>query len=365
MSWFGSNAQNISWFRDEMKNGRLLIKPPYQRKAIWKLEQKCALIESILMDMPIPEIFMQTIVDAEGNTTHAIVDGQQRIRTILHFMGVDPTESESEFQNFKLEKLSDESPFYGKELSDLSAIERTRFFGYKFTIRTLDSVDDAKIRSVFQRLNEFQSPMLPQELRNAKFSGPFLKLANKLADLPYWLDKKIIKSDDVRRMLDIEFMSEILFGMILGPQSGNKETINDLYATYDSYEEEFPEETKYESIFNETLDIIKICLPDISKTRWSNKTDFYSLFLTLSNQIENNKTVRDIASFREKLHLLDRKISDIQKRKDESEFYSDLPITTYVNNVSRGSSDKSRRSARNVTLSIILDQEFIDKSPEM
>ncbi|WP_424950755.1 DUF262 domain-containing protein [Deinococcus sp.] len=357
MTWFGSTEQSVSWFKDRMKEGSLEIKPAYQRKPIWKLEQKCALIESILLDMPIPEIFMQTTTDENGGTNHAIVDGQQRIRTILHFMGLDPTESESEFQNFVLTKLDVSSPYYEKGLSDLNRDEREKFYSYVFTIRTLKTRDEGRIRSVFQRLNK---PMLSQELRNAEFSGPFLKLAVQLANLEFWSQSRIITPDKIRRMEDVEFVSELLFGIMLGPQGGSKDVINDLYSTYDSFEEEFPEQVRYSTIFNNTLDLVKKILPDISKTRWSNKSDFYSLFTYLGRRFCDDRHVSDESGFISKLREVGEFISRYQKLEDKSTYSGSMDIVKYVDNVVKGASDKSRRASRYVAMSNLLDTYFTE-----
>ena len=358
MTWFGSTEQSVSWFKDRMREGSLEIKPPYQRKPIWKLEQKCALIESILLDMPIPEIFMQTVTTDDGSTTHAIVDGQQRIRTILHFMGLDPTESESEFQNFSLSKLDPSSPFYNKDLASLSPDARSSFYAYEFTVRRLRTRDDSKIRDVFQRLNRYQSPMLAQELRNASFSGPFLQFVTNLANLPYWSKSSIITPDKIRRMEDVEFISELTFALMLGPQSGNKETINELYSTYDSFEDEFPEQVKYSRLFEDTLDIITSTLPDISSTRWANKSDFYSLFTYIGRKLNQGFTINNTREFSLYLNKLSEDIADYQRNKENSEFHENQNIVKYVTNVLRGASDKSRRSSRNIALSGLLDSYF-------
>ena len=79
---FNPSQQTIGWFKDRYQETTLTIKPPYQRKPVWTARQKCYLIESILMDLPIPEIHIHQRVSPDGKTSYAIVDGQQRVRTI-------------------------------------------------------------------------------------------------------------------------------------------------------------------------------------------------------------------------------------------------------------------------------------------
>jgi hypothetical protein len=73
---FETQPQQVLWFRDRFKENCLELKPPFQRKPVWVAKQKCFLIESILLELPIPEVFVQqTIIDADAH--YAVVDGQQ------------------------------------------------------------------------------------------------------------------------------------------------------------------------------------------------------------------------------------------------------------------------------------------------
>ena len=91
---FTSTLHPISWFRDHYLNERLEIKPPFQRRPVWTPKQKCYLIETILLNLPIPEIYVQRSVTADGEETFAIVDGQQRVRSVLRFIGSETDEEE-------------------------------------------------------------------------------------------------------------------------------------------------------------------------------------------------------------------------------------------------------------------------------
>src|SRR5437016_11183635 len=102
---YNSSEQTIAWFRDRYMEGTLVIKPPYQRKPVWKARQKCYLIESILMGLPVPEIYIQETVSADDKVLYAIVDGQQRMRAILQFIGAEKDEQEQEFNKFVLDQL--------------------------------------------------------------------------------------------------------------------------------------------------------------------------------------------------------------------------------------------------------------------
>src|SRR6266545_6190333 len=84
-----ARAQSISWFQDQYQAGRLELRPPFQRKPVWSDKQRCALIESVLLDIPIPELYVQVTQSEDGSEQYGVVDGQQRLRTILQFIGLE------------------------------------------------------------------------------------------------------------------------------------------------------------------------------------------------------------------------------------------------------------------------------------
>ncbi len=199
---FGSTEQIISWFRDRYREGTLEIKPPFQRKPVWVSRQKSYLIESILLGLPVPEVYIQQVVDEEGDTTYAVVDGQQRIRTVLQFIGVDEDPEQSEFNKFSLDKLEPQSKYYNTSFKELSSDEKRAFYGYKFSVRVLNTSSDEEVRDMFRRLNKFLTPLNAQELRNAIYTGPFIRLIESLADNEYWAENRIVTATQIRRMVE-------------------------------------------------------------------------------------------------------------------------------------------------------------------
>jgi hypothetical protein len=135
---FEAGTQTISWFQKEYKESTITLRPPYQRKPVWAARQKCYLIESILYGLPVPEIFVHETTNPEGETLHAVVDGQQRIRTVLQFLGLTtlgpdgkPEPEEEEFAGFTLDKFdrrNEPSPWLGKRFANLTQEERIKFF---------------------------------------------------------------------------------------------------------------------------------------------------------------------------------------------------------------------------------------------
>lgn len=107
--YLNTTHRSTVWFKKVSDDGDLVIKPPFQRNPVWSLRQKSSLIDTILLEYPIPELYMQDVTDEDGNQKHLLVDGQQRIRAVLEFLA-------GEFE------LEDESPSWaGLSFEDLSA----------------------------------------------------------------------------------------------------------------------------------------------------------------------------------------------------------------------------------------------------
>ena len=352
---FRPTEQTIDWFKNEHLKGTLIIKPPYQRKPVWVSKQKCSLIETILLGLPIPEVYIHKTTTPEGLTTHAIVDGQQRIRTVLEFIGSEMEDIESEYSKFPLDKLPD-SEWYNYTFADLPDDKKRDFWAYTFSVRSLITDNEREIRDMFKRLNKFLTPLKPQELRNATYSGPFANLAVKVADYEFWSENKIVTPAGIRRMGDIEFVSELLIGVLHGPQDGGAKTIDEYYKQYEDFDDEFPEQRSATKLFNLTLETIKRVMGDIRDTRWTNKTDFYSLFVAFANMLRTDQIIRDTQG--ELAKAIIQFGDDIGRRMGDETYQANKNVVNYVRAVQKGANGKTRRAERHRALFEVMSNYF-------
>src|SRR4051812_16535332 len=63
---FDSFPQSVIWLRDRYQAGELELKPPFQRQPVWVAKQKSSLIESILLELPVPEVYIQEDLVEQG-----------------------------------------------------------------------------------------------------------------------------------------------------------------------------------------------------------------------------------------------------------------------------------------------------------
>ena len=169
------SAENISMSIGEVlnlyKDSELDIHPEFQRVFRWSPEQKSRLIESLLLGIPLPPIYVATNKDGIWE----VIDGVQRLSTIFEFMGElkGPESEESDAVILKpgltldpTKHLPELGGFLYQELDQALRLEfkRTRL-DVKVLSRASGKEDNGKF-DLFERLNTYGQPLSPQELRN-------------------------------------------------------------------------------------------------------------------------------------------------------------------------------------------------------
>jgi hypothetical protein len=202
-----ATTSTVAWFWSRLNDNTLNMKPPFQRNPVWQDTQKAYLIDTILRGYPVPELYLQTVVTAKGEEEHIVVDGQQRVRACLEFIS----------NEFTLGEESED--FSGCSFDDLDDETKQRIFSYKFVVRTLPNLSDAELREIFGRLNRNNVALNRQELRNATYWGEFITSMTQISQMPFWINSGLFTSNDVRRMLDIEYISELASAFLFGPQN--------------------------------------------------------------------------------------------------------------------------------------------------
>lgn len=342
--FLNTTLRNVAWFKGAYDRKELDMKPPFQRNPVWVTRQKSYLIDTILNGFPIPEIYMQETVDESGSPKYIIVDGQQRTRAFLEYLDGD----------FCID--SKESPELGDlYFDDLSTNQKKDFFKYNFVIRILPDISDEELREIFQRLNKNVVSLNKQELRQATYWGDFIKTMNKISDKEYWNKVDIFTPNDVRRMLDVEYISELSIYYLHGLQN-KKDNLDKFYALY---EEDFDEKQKLIDVFDTVIgEIIKI-LPNISETRWKKKADFYSLFGLFAKNEDKLPLSKDSRIISRDL-LLDfgNEIDFFVKTDKENQDFEISEATKEYGKGIRASTDLGSRKNRENGLKIKLKEVF-------
>lgn len=327
--------QTISWFYQRFKEGSLELSASFQRNPVWLQRQKDYLIETILLELPVPEIYVINRVNPAGETKWIVVDGQQRLRTVLEFVQGELTIS-----------ISEDAYKHIKTFSNLSDEGKTQFWRFPMVVRDLEDSTNLNVRDLFERLNKWSTNLNDQELRNARFSGQFLEAVQEIGNSEFWTGSGIFSLNDIRRMIDLEFIGVLLSTMIGGIYN-RKDRLDEFYTNYDK---EFEDRTSYVNRFERNLSFLETVLPKIKSTRWKNKADFYTLFLFADSSAAQFSDASGQNKLSEGLSKFEENLSRAKEDPDKTE----KDYTDYLDASSYGSNDKEKRVRRSRILKQVL-----------
>lgn len=180
----------VSW----VNRGKVDLQPDFQRNFVWDNAKASCLIESLLLEIPIPVFY----VSEEYNRTYSVVDGQQRLTSICSFVnGTFPSG-----QTFKLSGLKVLSELNRKSFSDLAVELQEAILNFTLRIIIIEQDSDPDVKfEVFERLNLGAEKLNDQEVRNCVYRGNYNELLQDLTCNEHLL--KILRSDEPHtRMAD-------------------------------------------------------------------------------------------------------------------------------------------------------------------
>lgn len=284
---FKRESKTIQELYDMYQSGKLILQPFFQRNLVWTDKAKSRFIESILLKLPIAEIYLHE----DENKILSVIDGQQRLSTIFGFI-------DKKFELKELERLTD------AENQDIN-------FSYKNDLLSFDmhyviissSASKGDIIDMYSRINEYTVNLNDQELRKAAYNdSDFLKLSEELSMLDFFEYARFFTTRKRQRMNDVEYISELLALLINGIQD-KKNTLDNFYQEYATISDISNMKASFKSIINKIEDVFSLksyFIDDKKKyngdnpaknlglTRYRQQADFYSLFL-LFKKLEDEK----------------------------------------------------------------------------
>ena len=186
-------TQNIEYDLEtlikKINRGTIKLDPEYQRRHRWSEETSSRLIESLILNIPIPLIYLSQDIDVdseinEDEARYSVIDGQQRLTAIVNYLG----------NKFALTGLDVLKELDGACYKDLPPFLIRRLEERTIKCLRIDSTVDEQVKyDIFERLNSGSVKLEAQELRNAVSRGPFNNLIKELAC-----------TDDFRKLLQID-----------------------------------------------------------------------------------------------------------------------------------------------------------------
>jgi len=343
---------------NKIDNELLNTQPKYQRKLVWKKQHKYAFIDTILLNFPFPEVYIASSeIDVERMVaTEVVVDGQQRLTTIVEYIkGIGDFTNQKRVPNF----------------NDLKPEDKKDFLNYKVSVKDLKDIGEDVIKEIFQRINSTEYSLNTVEKNNAQFGdGEIALFCKQLIDSNYtateketdiiidekikskintfFNEKKIFTNNDIKRMYDFQFAMLFTSTLLEGSYFGRNSKVDEYI---EKFNYSFPD---YTIVINKLLESIDAVLKlDFSiKSYWYNKANLFTLIIEFSKidlaKLDYQKLELELLSLEDKFDLYfsadtEEDLRDISE--DEKKYFQ----------VARqGSHEKASREHRGTLIAKIL-----------
>lgn len=230
-----------------------IIVPKFQRQYVWKLTQASRFIESLMLGLPVPGIFLSKEIDTRKLL---VIDGQQRLLTLHYFYtGIFADTGrefalrgvQNEFKNLTYKRMRDEDR---RKLDD-SIIHAT------IVQQEEPGNDNSSVYHIFERLNTGGTLLTPQEIRACVNHGSFNELLSQLNQNSSW---RSVFGQESARMRDRELILRFL--ALFDMSQEYEPTMNDFLNTYMSKKSNLDQQEadRLGNIFNSSIDTLFQCL---------------------------------------------------------------------------------------------------------
>ncbi len=192
------------------QNKQLNLSPGFQRSSVWSINDRKKLIESILRNYPLPAIFLYRR-EEKGTLIYDVIDGKQRIESILMFMGIIRGNRYAVKTQFENNPEFIEIDWRYLEKNNKQSLLN----GYNIYTIEVDG-DFSDIIDLFVRINSTGKALTSAEKQKAKYyDSPFLKIASGIANKykPYFTKTQILSAGQISRMKHIELICEIMISI--------------------------------------------------------------------------------------------------------------------------------------------------------
>lgn len=243
---------------------RIDIAPEYQRQFRWDDERQSCLIESVLLGIPVPNLFMATSSTPDEAIVWEVVDGLQRSLSIVNFILEGEQREELGLKApLCLKGLSKLPELNGCCFSDLPEDMRSIFLDRPIKVTVLNDKSDRQVRfDLFERLNTGGISLTSQEVRSCIYRGVFLDLINELSSN---VDFRTVVVVPKNRQSDGSLQEYVLrfFAYLNGVEGFKhsvKEFLNSFIEKGNQYDEELLDE--YRDEFNRVMNYLARCFPN-------------------------------------------------------------------------------------------------------
>jgi Protein of unknown function DUF262 len=265
-----------------VKEGKLVPRPEFQRRLVWTHKDKDHFLDTILRGYPFPEIYLADgDVDLEsGQGTQLLVDGLQRVSTLLEYFDGSP--------NLRILTV----PPY----KELDAEGKRAFLQYDVAVRDLGGVSRDQIVEVFKRINATKYSLLDIEVNNAVYAGELKRFAESVAEAPFFVENGVFNARDFKRMGDLRYALAIVCTLIKG-YFNRDDAFGELL---ERYNDDFPIAGEIKSRLFSVFELISEAGFEPSSRIWK-KADLFTVIAELDNYYQEFGTFLEPSNLLETL----------------------------------------------------------------
>jgi uncharacterized protein with ParB-like and HNH nuclease domain len=318
-----------------LKRGDIFI-PPFQRDYVWNQAEASRLVESLLLGLPVPGVFLAK--EGESNKM-SVIDGQQRLKSLLFFYEgfFNPKDEDSRKRVFKLKNVQPQ--FEDKTYESLEEEDRIKLDNsiIHATIIKQESPNDnnTSIYHVFERLNTGGRKLTPQEIRSAIYIGKLNEMIADLNNYPSWRELFGKKNN---RLKDQEMILRFfaMYTLLSDYNKPLKEFLNKFNGRYKNPTDD--EIERLSDVFKRTTDLIleKFGKNAFKPDRVFNAAAFEVLMIGISKRLDSNiefdsivKNLGDLYKSQEFIDSITRATSDDKVVEQRHRLFNEF-IERYV-----------------------------------
>jgi hypothetical protein len=261
-----SIAEIVDW----LQKRELVVNTDYQRGGgLWPTSAKSYFIDTILKDFPFPKVYFHERIDRETKRPHReIVDGQQRLTTIIDFI------------DGKFALSSNALGFEGKHFCTLTEDEQDSFYSYTVLVDVIRNADRSEILQMFRWMNAFTLPLNAAEKRHSEFFEEFKDWVNTVLDRfgSILINWGILTSRQIVRMADAEFVTDVALAIDEGIVSTSPQKLASLYRKNDKI---FTDRQKFDKHVSSVFDVILNQFSELQETYITRPHIFHSFVCAL------------------------------------------------------------------------------------
>jgi 5-methylcytosine-specific restriction endonuclease McrA len=358
---------SVKHLLDLYQQEKLNLEPGFQRESVWTKKDQLALIDTILRQLPLPNLFLWE--HKEGHKiVFDVIDGKQRIEALLAFtrkrkplvIKIDPN-GDSDWSNQDLDYWT------WKELQRFESKVARRLESYEFPVVVVrGSLLDIEL--VFIRINSTGKKLSGQEILHAKWykNSDLLLAAESIAKSrkyeTYFIDMGILSAGQITRMKAVELITELMLSIqiedvldrkksldrVMGNTSINKNTIRRLVREVKS-----------------VLDLIAKQLPELRTTRFNKPSDFYALFFAIWKMKRDGYQLKDKRATALAFKVLNQFSLSLTRYRDAfrggKRYQLSSTAREYHNSVQAGTDTARHRRTRVTTIEHLLHPIYAQK----